>query len=203
MTRTDEELVKAERRRMAAAFDDVLAEPIPDRLQALLAPPAAPVVDLAAQRSRRRAMPGWAAWGGMAATLVLGTVLGTQIAGTGPVDSTTPQLVATGAVAQALEHRLASDGIGPVTVQLSYKDRQGRYCRSFATHNAAGLACREPGGAWSLQQVVAGAPAASGALRQAATPLPPAVLAEVDAQASAGPLNAAQERAARDAGWRP
>ena len=79
MSRDDDEMLKAERRRMAAAFDDVLREPVPERLTALLQAPAAPVVDLAEARARRRGMPGWAAWGGMAATLVLGTLLGTRL----------------------------------------------------------------------------------------------------------------------------
>ena len=44
---------------------------------------------------------------------------------------------------------------------------------------------------------------ADGHLRQAASALPASVLAAVDAQAAGDPLNAAQERAARDAGWHP
>ena len=73
----------AQRRRVAAAFADVLDEPVPDRLSALLTPP--PVVDLAAERRRRAApeptpaasRPGlsWMQWGGMAASLALGLQL--------------------------------------------------------------------------------------------------------------------------------
>lgn len=202
MTRTDEELVSAERRRMAAAFDGVLSEPVPERLQRLLAAPAPAVVDLAAVRAQRRSLPGWAAWGGMAATLMLGTLLGSQLAGRGSSDAD-HALTASGAVAQALERQLASDTPGAVAVQLSYQDRTGRYCRSFTTAAAAGLACREAGGAWVLQQVVPAPNPAGRGLRQAATALPPALLEAVDAAAAAGTLNAAQERAARDGGWRP
>lgn len=206
MPHPDEALMQAERRRLAAAFDPVLDEPVPQRLRALLTPAAAPVVDLAAVRAGRRRMPTWAAWGGMAATLLLGTLLGTRLAPLVAPAATSPgDLIATGDVAQALEHRLASDTPGAVAVQLSFKDQRGRYCRSFTTSRVAGLACRAADGHWALQQVAAlpGPATADGHLRQAASALPAPVLAAVDAQAAGDPLNAAQERAARDAGWRP
>lgn len=201
MSRSDEDLLKAERQRMAAAFDDVLKEPVPDRLKALLAEPApAPqVVDLGAARARRQGMNSWAAWGGMAATLVLGTVIGTRLAPS--VGDGQDRLVATGAIAQALDRQLASAPTGAVAVQLSFKAKDGRWCRSFSTAAAAGLACREPDGAWALQQVAAVAAAPSG-MRQAASSLPPTVLAAVDAAMAGEALNAEQEKAARDKGWR-
>lgn len=206
MPHPDEALLQAERRRIAAAFDPVLDEPVPERLRTLLAPAPAPVVDLASARARRRTWPSWAAWGGMAATLLLGTLLGTRLApGPSPAATDAGELLATGEVAQALEHRLASDGPGAVAVQLSFKDRHGRYCRSFTTASAAGLACRAAQGGWALQQVavLAGPAVVDGRLRQAASTLPPSLLAAVDAKAAGDPLNATQEREARDAGWRP
>ena len=206
MPPTDDALLRAERQRLAAAFDPVLDEPVPGHLRALLAPAPAPVLDLAAARARRRSLPTWAAWGGMAATLVWGTLLGTRLAPPAtPSAAGLGDLVATGDVAQALEQRLAGDTPGAVAVQLSFKDRGGRYCRSFTTPRVAGLACKSTDGGWALQQVAAlPEPAgANGHLRQAASALPASVLAAVDAQAASDPLNAAQERAARDAGWRP
>jgi len=202
MSPEDDEMLKTERRRMAAAFDDVLREPVPDRLKALLAEPApvAPVVDLGAVRARR-GMNTWAAWGGMAATLLLGTLIGTRMAPSGGDDQ--GRLVATGAIAQALDRQLASaPGGGPVSVQLSFKAKDGRFCRSFSTAASAGLACREADGAWALQQVAATAPAAGAGMRQAASSLPPSVLAAVDGLMAGEALNAEQEKAARDAGWR-
>lgn len=200
MSRSDEDLLKAERQRMAAAFDGVLKEPVPDRLKALLAEPAAQVVDLGAVRAQRRGMSNWAAWGGMAATLVLGTAIGTRINTSGGGD--TDRLVATGAIAQALDRQLASAPAGAVAVQLSFKAKDGRYCRSFSTAATAGLACREADGAWALRQVAAVEAPAGGGMRQAATALPASVLAAVDASMAGEALNAEQERAARDAGWR-
>lgn len=197
----DEQLLKAERRRMAAAFGDVLNEPVPDRLKALLAEPApvAQVLDLGAVRARRYGMASWAAWGGMAATLVLGTLIGTRLAPSGGDDA--GRLVASGAVAKALDRQLASAPAGPVAVQISFKARDGRFCRSFSTTTAAGLACREADGAWALQQVAAVAASGSG-MRQAASSLPPSVLGAVDGLMAGEALNAEQEKAARDRGWR-
>lgn len=198
MSAGDEELLKAERARMAAAFDGVLDEPVPDRLKALLAEPAAEVVDLGAVRAQRRGMPNWAAWGGMAATLVLGTVIGTRLA---PSAGSDDRLIARGAIAQALDRQLASTPGGAVAVQVSFKAKDGRWCRSFSTAASAGLACRDDDGAWALQQVAA-TDKAPGGMRQAASSLPPAVLAAIDASMAGEALNANQEKAARDAGWR-
>jgi hypothetical protein len=197
----NDDQLKAERSRLSAAFDGVLSEPVPDRFKALLAEPAAQVVDLAALRAQRRAMSSWAAWGGMAATLVLGTLLGTRLA---PPSGGDDRLVASGEIAKALNQQLASapaTGTGAVAVQVSFKARDGRWCRSFSTATSAGLACREGDGAWALQQVAAAA-APSGGMRQAASSLPPSVLAAVDAAMAGEALNAEQEKAARDAGWR-
>ncbi|HEY8876583.1 MAG TPA: NepR family anti-sigma factor [Roseateles sp.] len=200
MSRDDNELLKAERRRMAAAFDEVLHEPVPDRLKALLAEPApvAQVVDLGAVRAQRRGMSNWAAWGGMAATLVLGTLIGTRLTSPSGVGD---RLVATGEIARALNQQLASAPGGAVAVQISFKAKDGRYCRSFSTTASAGLACREADGAWALQQVAATSQTGTG-MRQAASSLPPSVLAAVDAAMAGEALNAEQEKAARDAGWR-
>jgi hypothetical protein len=194
----NEEQLKAERRRLSAAFDGVLNEPVPDRLKALLAEPAPQVVDLGAVRAQRRGMSNWAAWGGMAATLVLGTLIGTRLAPSSGVDD---RLVASGAIAQALNQQLASTPGGAVAVQVSFKARDGRWCRSFSTSASAGLACREADGAWALQQVAA-VSASGGGMRQAASSLPPSVLAAVDAAMAGEALNAEQEKAARDAGWK-
>lgn len=203
MSPNDDELLKAERRRMAAAFGDVLDEPVPDRLKALLAEPAPAtrVVDLGAVRAQRRAMSSWAAWGGMAASLVLGTLIGTRLMPSAGDDGQ-GRLVATGAVAQALDRQLASAPAGPVAVQISFKAKDGRWCRSFSTSASAGLACREADGAWALRQVAAIDATAGGGMRQAASSLPPSVLAAVDASMAGEALNAEQEKAARDAGWR-
>ncbi|MFG6432756.1 hypothetical protein [Roseateles sp. LYH14W] len=195
----DEDQLKAERRRLSAAFDGVLSEPVPDRLTALLAEPVPQVVDLGAMRAQRRGMSNWAAWGGMAATLVLGTLIGTRLAPPGMDEA--GRVLVTGDIDEALNRHLASFSPDAVNVQVSFKAKDGRYCRTFSTDASAGLACRQPDGAWVLKHLAA-LPASGGAMRQAASSLPASVLAAVDETIAGEALNAAQEQAARDAGWK-
>lgn len=194
----NEEQLQAERRRLAAAFDGVLTEPVPDRLGALLSEPAPAVTDLATVRARRRPMSTWMAWGGMAASLLLGTLIGARWHAGADSD---PRQLAGGPLARALDTQLASEPGGAIAVPISFKAKDGRYCRSFTTEQAAGLACRDADGAWALQTLVAATTRTSG-MRQAASALPASVLEAVDAAMAGEALNAEQERAARDNGWR-
>ena len=203
--------LKTQRRRVSAAFTTVLDEPMPDRLAGLLASapgaPSAAVVDLSAARTartQRSAMPGWAQWGGMAASVVLGVLLGVQFAGRGGDASfgvRDGHLVAGGVINQALSTQLASAGSAPVAVQLSFVNRDGAYCRTFSTTTMAGLACRRDG-QWAVQTLAATSLAAEGAMRQAATSLPREVLDAVDQRIAGEALDATRERQARDQGWR-
>ncbi len=212
--------LQAQRQRISAAFASVLAEPVPERLTALLAAPATeatppPVVDLAAERERRtvrRSAPSWAQWGGMAASVALGVAIGMQISGLGTpvandalVSEAGGKLVAGGPLAQALNAQLASDAAAagsaaPVMVPVSFIDKDGQYCRAFSTERMAGLACREAA-QWTIQTASGAERAASGEMRQASSPLPRAVLEAVDARAAGNALSSAQERQARDRGW--
>lgn len=199
--------LEAQRQRVSAAFADVLEEPVPDRLTALLAAP--PVADLAAQRQRRdarRAMPGWAQWGGMAASVTLGIALGMQI-GPGSTDALLSdaggQMVATGRLAQALGSQLAGDASGSpgrIAVQLSFVDKDGQYCRTFSTDRMAGLACRDAT-QWTVQTTTAAERTPSTTMRQAGSSLPRSVLEAVDARIAGTTLTAEQEQQARDRGW--
>jgi hypothetical protein len=206
--------LRAQRRRVEAAFAAVLDEPMPTRLSALLAgAPAAgsatvvPPAPARAARKHRGAFAGWgwAQWGGMAASVVLGLLIGLQLAGRDDgIAVRDGRLVAVGAVEQALSTQLASAaGAAPaVAVQLSFVDRDGAYCRTFSTAAVAGLACRSDDGRWALQSVAAAASAPDGAMRQAETALPRAVLEVVDQRIAGNALDAAAERQARDGGWR-
>ena len=212
------EALAAQRRRVAAAFADVLQERVPDRIAALLAAPAASaaVVDLAAERERRAAAAatrgprlGWAHWGGMAASLALGVLLGLQMGPRGAgsdalLSEADGQVVAGARLARALGSQVAGEvPAGGVAVPLSFMARDGRYCRAFSAERVAGLACRDAAH-WTLQTTVAaeGGPAAGGAMRQAASALPQALLEAVDAQIDGVALTAEQEKGARERGWR-
>jgi hypothetical protein len=207
MTPNDDDELK---RRVAAAYDDVLREPVPDRLARLVATPA-PVVELAAERARRaksqqaETRPGWtwAQWGGMAASLAIGVTAGLVFAPRGSDALVTEEgghMVAGAALAQALDTRLASDTGARIAVQLSFVDRSGAYCRTFSAQALAGLACRE-GAQWQVVATSQAPATDAGAMRQAASSLPRPVLDAVDARIAGDALDAPQERAAREHGW--
>jgi hypothetical protein len=198
--------------RLQSGLQAELDDPVPERLRGLMElPAAASVIDLSAERRRRGAEPGttpsrWTAWwqlGGMAASLLVGVLLARGLFGTeAPFDERSGRVVASGALAQVLSSHLASDALGgAVAVQLSFVDRGGAYCRTFSIERAAGLACRE-GEAWVLQQLLATEAAPAGAMRQAASSLPSALLKSVDQRIAGEALDAAAERAAREGGWR-
>jgi negative regulator of sigma E activity len=208
---------RALRAALQADYQAVLEEPVPERLAALVARPAArPVTDLAERRAAGRAdrpaqPPGtrrWALreWGAMAAAVMLGLFVG--VFGLrqpqSPFSESGGQLLARGDLAAALNDRLASESQdGALRVGLSFRSTAGEYCRTFVLQEraaVAGLACRDPQ-AWRVRVLAATAPA-GGELRTAAA-MPAAVAQAVDATIDGEPLDAAAEAAARAAGWRP
>ncbi len=203
------------RQRLQGAFAPVLAEPMPERLlraaQAPLAAPAPPKVASlaevrAAKASRRAWASDWKAWGGMAASVLVGVLIGQQMSGDGaasPFAMQSGQLVAGGAVAQALSTQLASAPAADtgVQVQLSFVDKSGAYCRTFTSAGLAGLACHS-GAQWAVQSLAQVEPGAGAGMRQAATALPPTILGEIDRRIQGGALDAEGERAALQRGWR-
>ena len=210
--------MKAQRARLAAAYAPVLDEPVPERLASLLqaqppAPAKASVTDLdevrAALHARRQRGPSWSHWGGMAASVLVGVLLGLQWGSLSTDPATDPviglregRLVAGGLVAQALSSQLASEPVAgaPVAVQLSFVDQGGSYCRTFSTASVAGLACRQRG-QWTLHNLVATEAAPAGAVRQAASELPRALLDAVDRRIAGDALDPGHERQAREQGW--
>jgi hypothetical protein len=200
---------QALRERLQAAYEPVLTEPVPDRLLAMLRPAAAndararaDVVDLAAARARRPRLAAWPTWLGIAASLLLGIAIGHRLLPAGqPVEATGGQWVAQADLARALDTQSAATRGAPVQMAVSFVDRDGRYCRSFAVSRdaMAGLACRDAG-RWQLE-VVARAPTTGGDYRQAASSLPNAVLQAIDARIAGAPLDAVAEAQALHRGW--
>ena len=235
------------RARLAGAFNPVLDEPVPERLSALFAdrtattepaldpaldlptepkpaPSARPSVvpiDLGEERRRRRG--GWMAWGGMAASLALGVLIGvTALAPRGELERAADGgWRADGALAQALDGQLSGASVaGSATrVGLSFLSRDGQYCRAFtvgateAGTATAGLACRG-GDTWQVRQLAtiasgsasaspsASISAASDGFRTAASPWPQALLDEMDRLREGDPLSSADEREAMRRHWR-
>lgn len=201
-------LAREERLRalVSGHYAPVADEPVPERLKALLTPPAE-IVDLAARREARqaRARPLWQNFAALAATLVLGLFAGRTLlpGAAGPVGLEEGVLVAQGGLADALETQLASSQAADAETRIgvSFAAADGRLCRTFASAAASGLACRDAGH-WRLVTVTGGQAAPSGEVRQAASAADPLVLEAAQAMMAGEPLDAAGERRARASGWR-
>jgi hypothetical protein len=189
---------RAMRSRLAAAFAPILDQPVPAALADTLEP-RSNVVDFAAARARRRALPSATQWAAMAATLAIGLVTGTMI-DSGSADRVEGATVLTASLGDALDSRLAADGgtTGP-RVGLTYRAKDGTICRSFTEATTQGLACREKDG-WAVKALLP-SEGQAGDFRMAAGENP-AIAALIDRTIAGEPFDAAQEKAAKEAGWR-
>jgi hypothetical protein len=209
---------RALRTEVAGAFSSVIDQPVPDRLRAAAHGPASAepvrdpkprgnVVQFPSRGSRAPGAP-WRAreWTAMAASLVLGGLIGWQFMARSAGDVTTQggALVASGDLALALDTQLASTQSDDASVRigLTFKNKDGGYCRSFVSRasSAAGLACHA-GAGWQLAFTEAIDPQAGG-VRQAASELSPSLLKAVEVRIDGGTLDAAAEKLARDAAWK-
>jgi hypothetical protein len=200
---------RALRTEVAGAFAAVIDQPVPERLVAAAASPAArgKVVQFPKRGTQAPGAP-WRAreWFAMAASLVLGVLISWRILAPGDaglMESGEGALLARGPLANALERQLASDQSrdAPVQIGLTFKDRNGGFCRSFLLRESgtAGLACRA-GADWRIE-VTTASEVPAGGVRQASSP-PPAVLAVIEARIAGEPLDAGGEESARLGGWK-
>lgn len=188
---------RALRARLSAHFAPVADEPVPDRLRVLLVGDSLDT-SLSERREAKRARFAPVHWGAIAASLVLGLTLGLKPWAPVPdVTGANGVLVASGRLAKALDTQLASNqpADADIRIALSFRDRQGRTCRSFEGRDLSGIGCREDG-RWTLERTAAGQKA--GEYRQASSSDLSAAAAAMMAD---DPFDAKAERAARDAGW--
>lgn len=208
---------KALRGRVHSAFNRVVDEPVPAHILTVVRgkkPAAGPrkdnVVPLRRRPTRQWTWPQWTA---IAASLIVG-VIGGRLTFVGsraqvPIVMRDGQIMAAGALAVALSDRLAANqpAAGAVRLGVSFRSKSGGYCRTFTLRQPAalgGLACRAADG-WQVSvlaraQSPGGEP---GAYRQAASPMPPAVIAAVSDRIAGEPLGAQAEAAARARHWQP
>jgi hypothetical protein len=202
---------RALRARLRATFEPVLAEPVPQRL--LAAARGARADSVIAFPARQPPRWSWPQWGAMAASLIVGLLLGPLLlrpsAPQAPLATSGGRVLAGGVLARALSQQLASTqpSLAPVAIGVSFRARSGGYCRTFVlreSQSLAGLACRE-GPSWQVVALAQSAApgAAGGGYRQAGSALPPAVASTLDALMAGEPLDAAAEAAARAHGWNP
>jgi hypothetical protein len=217
---------RALRKDLGEAFGGVLREAVPERLIAAAramprAMPIATVTELARVRAARSKgsvarvpklrAPAWLQWGALAASLVIGGLVGFMLLRSPDTELIATQgghLVARGALAQALSDQLASTpSAGSLLhIGVSFRAKSGGYCRTFilrAGSALGGLACRE-GETWRLHTLAESAQGvgADGGYQPAGSALPPAVLTAVAGQIAGDPLDAAGEAAARKRNWR-
>lgn len=192
--------------RLKSAFDGLLDEPVPPSILSVANGTGAEIVDLASARNARRAPRQWgsmAQWGSIAATLVIGVLVGTALPhqqGGGPVEVRDGELYAAASLGHALDTALASAPAGAVRIGLTFRDPGGAICRSFTDAASSGLACRR-NGRWQLRGLF-GAPAGQSGEYRMAAGMNPALAALVDSTMAGEPLDAAQEKAELQRKWK-
>ena len=189
--------------RLQRHYGPFASETIPEELMRLLAPRGAATdtldTSLAARREEKRVRFAPMHWGAVAASLVLGLTLGTQPwrppADVAIVGET---LVASGTLATALDTQLASNqpADAPIRISLSFRDRNGRTCRSFEGAVLAGIGCRVEDG-WALERTMPGSRQAD--YRQASSG---ELAAAASAMMAGDPFDEAAENKGRANDWR-
>jgi hypothetical protein len=180
------------------AFSELMTAPVPARLtQATRTAPLS-------WRWRMRHFTAPRLWAPAGAALALGLVIGIALRPGEEFANRDGQVVAQGTLAVALNGRLASDGYpgsGP-RIGISFRARDGRYCRTFDAGAQSGLACHEDKG-WAIALLAAHPQTESGgAYRMAGSEMPDAIRAAVSADIQGAPFDAGAEKAARDRGWK-
>jgi negative regulator of sigma E activity len=203
-----------------AQFDPVAEEAVPDRFMSLLGIEAdkeeteqtAELVDFAAakqDREMRRNAYGewrWPQLGAIAASLVIGLLAGQAIIGRSDAPSSSSAqglvLAADDPLANALDTQLAStqDVGAPIRVGITFRNRQGQYCRTFDGPEINGLACRADG-AWELALAVSDTASDSGSQFRQASSGSRIVLEYAQSVMDGEPVGADAEEQARDSDW--
>ena len=190
---------RAMQARLKTAFDPIADAPVPERLRS-----QAEVIDFAAARRAREERRGTspAQWTALAATLAIGIFGGAMLAphSSGLVEVQGGRLYAASALNQALDTELASaPDKGPVRIGLTFRDQSGALCRTFTNLQSSGLACRG-GSRWQLRGLFAAPEGQGGSFRMAAG-MDPSLAALVNSTMAGDPLDAAQEKSAKERGW--
>jgi hypothetical protein len=197
------------RARLRAEFDRVLQEPLPQRLSDALAGAGreAGVTPIGAARSARgRAAWSLREWIAVAATLVIGVLVGvlaSRSSGDLPFELDQGRLVAAAYLDTALSTQLSGEAPQRARIGMSFRAADGEYCRTFTIQaGAGGLACRRDG-RWSVELLDAAAtqPTPTDNFRQASSALTPAMLGAIAALGAGDPLTTDEERQRLESRW--
>ena len=191
--------------RLKSAFDSVAEAQVPDRLIAASRPQTGQVVELKSWRDRLRPRGNLAPlpqWASIAATLVLGIMVGTLVPSgdNSPVQVGDKAIYASADLATALDTQLASAPSGDIRIGLTFRNSASSICRTFTARAVTGLACRDDG-KWQVRGLF---PAEAGQASEyrMASGIDPALAALVDSTMSGEPMDASEELEARKGGWR-
>jgi hypothetical protein len=201
--------------KLHAAFDGALSEELPARLlNAAQAQPAitspTPVADLSAAREAKRAARArWSLpqWGAIAASLIVGVIIGGVALNRDDAPFVVEQgrMTARAELDAALSTQTggAIDRETGIQIGVSYLAKNGDYCRTFTLKDGrvlAGLACRR-NSQWSIDALTPTKADASGTYRMANANVPALILGLVEDTIAGDPLDAEQEAEARERGW--
>lgn len=191
-------VAQQEKLRSALRMDDVMAAPVPKHLIDTVKN-----TPISMRWRWRHARPRWLSPQILVATgLAMGLVIGVMLNPPSDIANTSDGLVAHGALAAALDNKLASarySGQGP-RIGISFRNHDGRDCRTFTSGNLAGLACHS-GGNWSVATLVTAPREGTGSYRMAGAEMPDVVRQAVQAQIEGAPFDANAEARARAHGW--
>jgi hypothetical protein len=214
---------------LQSAYAPVLDEPVPAGLLDLLAMPgpaaiaANDALPAGTNDAHRATLPRarrwtWPQFGAMAASLVLGLLVGARLLAPHPAAggdtlalnvANDGAITAQGHLRDALEQRVAGTDLDPnsnVAVGLTFRNHAQQYCRTFTLDNASsGIACKQADG-WvvaDLERATSVPASAVGAYRTAGSAFSPSLLQAIDAMRDGDTLDAAGETAAKAKGWKP
>ena len=195
--------------RLDEAFAEASASPVPKDLIDLVRRSPMPVTGGYRARDQVTAQ----AWRALpiAAAILISLGLGLYL-GNGPTSGLigidgNGTITANGALATALATQLAADDQHSISIGLSFRAKDGQMCRTFAARGGAqglaGIACRGNNG-WTIAGLASaeGAFADPSKFQTAGAALPQSLRDRVKAMISGDVLNTAEERAARERGWR-
>lgn len=187
---------RALRGKLGGAFAPILGEPVPDHLVAMLQSNVVAFTPRPAPAPPRRWLSGLA----IAASLMTGIAVGTQWTGSvGPIAAGKNGLVASGDLAGALNHQLASNS-GTVRVLASFREKNGGYCRVFSAPSLDGIACKGADG-WQLRRTQSADTSQRTNYAQAASGNA-AIMAAAQDMMAGEPLDENAEKQAVARGWK-
>lgn len=185
------------------AFDPIALSPVPGALVNAAAGDEK-VVDFAASK-RSRETRRWLSYpqvAAMAATLAVGIFVGTMVPreNGSPIELQRGKVYAAASLGKALNTQLASAPAGETRIGMTFRDQAGAICRTFTNAASSGLACRE-GNGWQVRGLFAAPEGQSDSYRMAGG-MDPNLAALVDSSMAGEPFDAAQEKSAKDKGWK-